>query len=264
MTSASHDAQYWCEVGEQWVRNRRDRSWRMHCDELNGRLLADWLPRVPIASLLKTDLFDEALTGGMFPRLRARADVVVGMDLSHAIARTAATRCPGLRAVRADARRLPFAAGSFDVVVSLSTLDHFHHKEDLAVSLDELGRITRPSGSLLLTLDNPTHPIVALRNVLPFGLLNRLALVPYFVGTTASLRGIQPLLDHAGFAVIETRTLVHCPRVLAVPICNLLDRLTTRPVHVRWLRALRAMERLADLPTRTLTGHYIAVLARKR
>ena len=215
----THDGRYWREVGEQWTTSGRDRLWRKHSDEVNARLLLRWLPATGVASLLKTDLFDEALTAGVHGLLRDRARLVVGMDISHAIAQQAAARCPGLRALRADVRALPFADGAFEVVVSLSTLDHFRDPEDLAASLRQLGRIVRPGGLLLLTLDNPTNPLVALRNALPFGLLNRLGLVPYFVGATAGPGRLGELLDAAGFSVLETRTSMHCPRWLAVPLC---------------------------------------------
>lgn len=260
----THDARYWREVGTRWTMNGRDGLWRKHSDEVNARLLLRWLPATGIASMLKTDLFDEALTTGMHRWVRDRARLVVGMDLSQAIARQAVARCPGLRALRADVRALPFADEAFEVVVSLSTLDHFRRPEDLATSLRELGRALRPGGLLLLTLDNPANPLVALRNALPFGLLNRLGLVPYFVGATAGPGRLAELLAAAGFSVLETRTSMHCPRWLAVPLCRLVERLAGASGQAAWLGCLDAMERLAELPTHWLTGHFLTVMARKR
>ena len=261
MTSA--DARYWLDVGEAWTGRSRDRLWRRHCDSVNARLLMRWLPAAPVPRLLKTDLFDEALTGGLDPSLRARGSLVVGMDLAQAIARTAAERCPELRSVRADLRRLPFADGSFDVAVSLSTLDHFHSEDELRAGLREIGRTLRPEGRLLLTLDNPGNPLVALRNALPFALLHRLGIVPYFVGVTCGARRLPSLLEQAGFAVIEMSAVMHCVRVLAVPLCALVERIAGEPTRSALLRLLMSVERLASLPTRFATGNYVAVLARK-
>jgi SAM-dependent methyltransferase len=259
----SHDAQYWREVGEQWATSNRDGLWRKHCDDVNARLVTRWLPTTSVSTLLKTDLFDEALSAGMHEWMRDRAHLVVGMDLAQPIAQQAIARCPGLRVLRADARALPFVDGAFDVVVSLSTLDHFHRPEDLAASLRQLGRVVRQGGLLLLTLDNPANPIVALRNALPFRLLNRLGLVPYFVGATAGPARLAELLAAAGFSVVETTTTMHCPRWLAVPGSRLVGRLAGASGQAAWLGFLGAMEGLAALPTRWRTGHFLAVLARK-
>lgn len=50
-----------------------------------------------------------------------------------------------------------FAAETFDLVVSTSTLDHFTCREDLVTSLEEISRVLRPGGLLILTLDNPLN-----------------------------------------------------------------------------------------------------------
>ena len=184
----SSDAQYWLDVGEQWAGAGRDSLWRRHCDAVSARLLARWLPQGPVPRVLKTDLFDEALTAGLQHRLCRSAGLVVGIDLSQAIVREATRRCPDVGGLRADVRQLPFADDVFDAVVSLSTLDHFRAETDVVVSLHELRRTLRPQGLLLLTMDNAVNPLVALRNALPFAWLNRLGLVPYYVGATCGPR----------------------------------------------------------------------------
>ncbi len=54
-----------------------------------------------------------------------------------------------LRTVRADARRLPFADGEFDVVIAAEVLEHVH--ED-AAAIAELRRVLRPGGLLAVTV----------------------------------------------------------------------------------------------------------------
>ena len=56
-------------------------------------------------------------------------------------------------------------------------------------------------GTLLITLDNGRNPLVALRNLLPFSLLRRLGLVPYYVGPTLGPTQLIDYLRAAGFAV---------------------------------------------------------------
>lgn len=213
--------------------------------------------------LLKTDLFDEALTAGHQRCMCQRAGLVVGIDLSQAIVREAARRCPSVSCLRADVRQLPFASDVFDAVVSLSTLDHFQTEGEVAESLRELRRTLRPEGLLLLTMDNAANPLVALRNALPFGLLNRLGLVPYYVGATYGPRRLQSLLAANGFVVLETTAAMHCLRVLAVPLCRVFDRLAGEGAQNALLRFLMGNERLNQLPTRYTTGSFVAVLAKK-
>ena len=51
-----------------------------------------------------------------------------------------------LDVVWADARELPFEDGSFDVVFSLSSFEHFGSPADIASAASELGRVLRPGG----------------------------------------------------------------------------------------------------------------------
>jgi SAM-dependent methyltransferase/uncharacterized protein YbaR (Trm112 family) len=52
-----------------------------------------------------------------------------------------------------DARYLPFAAGTFDVVFSYSVLQHFD-KRDVRLSLDEVRRVLKPGGRAVIELPN--------------------------------------------------------------------------------------------------------------
>ena len=122
----------------------------------------------------------------------------------------------------------------------------------------------RPGGQLLLTLDNPANPVVALRGVLPFRLLNRLGLVPYYVGATLGPRRLGRILSQVGLDVGEITAVMHCPRVLAVAMAGLLEKRASAKTQRCFLRLLIAFEHLASWPTRFLTGHFVAVRASKR
>ncbi len=62
-------------------------------------------------------------------------------------------RPPGAHVVLGDMNRLPYRNEMFDVVVLSATS---HHSPDLPGLLNELSRVTRPSGYVLL-LNDPTH-----------------------------------------------------------------------------------------------------------
>jgi SAM-dependent methyltransferase len=54
-----------------------------------------------------------------------------------------------LETVLADARRLPFAAGAFDVVIASEVLEHIEEDE---AAISELCRVLRPGGALAVTV----------------------------------------------------------------------------------------------------------------
>ncbi|MFQ5925845.1 MAG: class I SAM-dependent methyltransferase [Terriglobia bacterium] len=62
-----------------------------------------------------------------------------------------------LRFVGADAACLPFADASFDVVVSFSTIDHIPSSESRWRAIDEMCRLVKPGGHLVLTLPNKVN-----------------------------------------------------------------------------------------------------------
>jgi len=253
----------WNQVALEWQLTPRAAVWRAHSDAVYGALLDRWLPRDGLARILKTDLFDEAVSAGVYPCLAARAGAVIGVDLAHITARQAVRRHPDLNAAGADVRGLPFPDGAFDAVVSLSTLDHFPARADLESSLAELRRVLRAGGTLVLTLDNLSNPLIRLRNLLPFALVHRTGLVPYFVGESCTPRTAAALLGALGFRVDETTAVLHVPRVAAVPAAALVQRYGGPAGCARFLAHLLAWERLARWPLRTLTGHYVALRATK-
>ena len=254
---------YWEGVGEEWVERRDDRLWRCCSDAVH----LEWLDRVASemrpGRVLKTDLFDEAFGPGLLEWFGGRGVQVTGCDLAHSTARSARLHRQGGQAVIADVRVLPFRAGTFDCVLSNSTLDHFVEKGEVVRSLAEVALVLKPGGRLLLTMDNPMHPLVGLRNLWP-GPWRRVGMVPYDVGVTFRAGVMERLLREAGLEVEHSTTILHAPRVLLVPLCGWLSRWRGwRKPPGSWLRMLRAFEKLSLLPTRQLTGHFVAIVARR-
>lgn len=259
----SQIAGYWESIADEWITTRPDRLWRKHSDAINQSLLFRWLPEQPVARLLKTDTFDEAVGEGLIPFLQTHAHTVVGMDL---VSQNVQLACRGEMSVLgacADVRHLPFGDESFDVVVSNSTLDHFQSLDEITVSLRELHRVLCKEGQLIVTLDNLGNPTIAARNILPFKLLNRLGILPYYVGATCGPRRLQKLLREVGFKIVEVTAVLHCPRMITVWAAKLLCSCAKPPAQQRFLRWLQTFERMSKLPTRYVTGHFIAVRAKK-
>ena len=256
-------ARYWDGVARECQQTRPEFLFRIHADQVNSRLFAGWLPEGRAGRVLKTDLFDEAFGSGLYPLLGSRAQSVTGIDVSRTVVLAARERYGELRAAAADVRDLPFADRTFDVIVSDSTLDHFESAAEIISSLRELHRVLRPGGELLLTLDNPANPVVALRKLLPFKIWNRLGLLRYYVGATLGVRRLRRLLPRLGFRVHEMRAVMHCPRTFAMPAARLLDKYAGPRTQRCFLLWLISFERLARWPTRFLTGHFVAAKATK-
>lgn len=245
------DRTRWDDALSALPRSKGQRVLRAYADAVNRDLLARWLPADSLGRVLKTDLFEEALGDGLAPFLAARSARVDAIDVSEAVVARAQRRHPELDAIRSDVRGLPYEEGVFDAVVSTSTLDHFDSAGEIAVALRELRRVLRPGGMLIVSLDNLANPLVALRNALPFTWLNRIGLVPCYVGATCGRRGLQRYLVDAGFDVQATTAVMHVPRVAVV-------------AFARDVRRLLALERLERLPTRFVTGQFVAARAVKR
>ena len=182
---------------------------------------------------------------------------MVGIDVSDAVVDAAGRRYPELAARAGSVLDLPFADGSFDAVVSNSTLDHFSSHRTLAAGVRELARVLRPGGHLVLTLDNRMNPIVAVRTSFLFGVLHRIGAVPYFVGATYGPRAMARVLRASGFELIDQTAIMHCPPQLAAVLAARLSA----PSSARHLRRALAFEALERLPSAPLTGHFVAALA---
>ena len=89
-------------------------------------------------------------TGLVLQRIARHARHAFGVDLSPGMAAKAHAR--GFDVVVGDVTALPFADESFDVVCSFKVLAHV---PDIDRALNELVRVTRPGGHLVLEFYNP-------------------------------------------------------------------------------------------------------------
>jgi SAM-dependent methyltransferase len=254
-------SRYWDRIGAESARGIDAPLWRAYCDQLHASLIGAWTKGRHFQSALKTDLFEEAMGCGLVPLLLQQSETVLGIDLAAEMVEKAAAANPRLLASAADVRQLAFANASIEFIVSNSTLDHFQHAEDIDRSLAELARVLAPGGLLLVTMDNPLNPVVALRNRLPKTLLGRTALAPYFVGHTYSLGQLEAALCRQGLEIVRQTHLMHVPRILFLHLCRLVNpRGIAGRTLLRWMLA---WERLDRWPSAPLSGHFAAVLARK-
>jgi SAM-dependent methyltransferase len=105
-------------------------------------LAYNWLPAVD--SVLDLGCADGYVTA----HLQRRASTVVGFDLDVRDVRAAKARVRGAHFLAGSAEALPFASASFDAVLMLDVLEHVG---DDAKSIDEIVRVLRDGGYLILS-----------------------------------------------------------------------------------------------------------------
>jgi ubiquinone/menaquinone biosynthesis C-methylase UbiE len=212
--------------------------------------------------IVKTDLFDEAVTGGLYTTLLEHAVRVAAVDVSPIVALAARRKHPAMLAAAADIRDVPLLDRCADAVVSLSTLDHFDSVDDIPLALMEIYRILKPGGVLILTMDNPSNPILAVRNSLPYSATHRVGLVPYPVGRTHGVRTMTRLVEEAGLDVTDRTAIMHAPRMAAIQALRFARSENGAPRRGA-SKTLMAFETLERFPSRYFTGHFIAIRAVK-
>jgi SAM-dependent methyltransferase len=151
--------------------------------------------------------------GAYLQRLAGEARAAHGLEFDEERAGAAAER--GLSVVQAASERLPFAASSFDLILSHEVLEHV---ADDRSSMAEAARALRPGGRLVLFVPNRGYPFethgiywggryhfgnIPLVNYLPTSLRNRLA--PHVRAYTAGQ--ITDLMEGLPFQ-LERRTVI--------------------------------------------------------
>lgn len=260
---SERSSKYWSSVSSGFIAGNVQNLWRDHADRVNGLMLGEWLSARRFEHILKTDIFDEAVGNGLFPYLSNYSDKVSGVDIGAETVAAVHQKFPNMEVLQSDVRDLPYQKESFDLIVSNSTLDHFDSGIEIERSLLELHRVLRPGGELIVSFDNLQNPLIWLRNALPFRLLNRLGVLPYFVGETLNRKGLVLTLENAGFEVLETEAIMHCPRVIAVFLAGIIQRHGSSRSQQLFLSLLARFEKMASWPTKYYSGHFVAARAVK-
>jgi len=271
MSMPDKEAEHWGEVARGW-------SDKGYANELLGEqkrktyidLITRWTQITAGQTILKTDLFAEAFgVEQFFFDIIPAKSAIVGIDVAVKIVAAAKSqaRSRGMDAGQylcGNVKKLPLRDSSIDLIISDSTLDHFPTEAEIITALEELGRVLKDGGTLILTIDNKgniTYPPYCITR-----LWMKLGLSPYFIGRTLSLSRLRRALTEIGLTVEENTAILHYPHP---------DGL------IRWLeRSLRSfsrgkldntirkwlacLNRLEGSKIKYLTGRYLAIKAVKR
>ncbi|MFC2067870.1 class I SAM-dependent methyltransferase [Chloroflexota bacterium] len=267
MNDNNRKPSYWDHVakkiaGEQYFDELLAEQYRrVHLD-----LLAKWAVVTASNSVLKTDLFAEAMcpSRSFMWGMLGNMGNVIGIDISAEICFKAkintAHYAPDslVKYITCDVRQLPFASNSFDLIISDSTLDHFGHKSEIFTALSELTRVLKPGGTLIITMDNRgnlTEPL--------FRLWIRLGLAPFYIGETYSIGKLKQALTQAGLRIMDTTAIIHNPRFFTKLIVTILRRIEPTRFNGLINKLLYLLDSLENRKTRYLTAQFIAAKAVK-
>ncbi len=207
------DCNYWDMVADRLTSPIFEKNVGLYYKDEHISLIKKWSEGLPGKRILKTDLFEEAFSCGDFlPWLSAQNAIVFGMDISSKIVRKACDNigvygsAHGKNFIVSDVSSCAFKNESFDLVISNSTIDNLS-SEDAILALKEFRRILRPSGTLILTLDNRNNPLYFL------GYLAEKVLKTnkYYQGRCYSVKEAMLLAKGNNFKVEEITSIVHIP-----------------------------------------------------
>jgi len=254
---------------QYWDRIAQAINDEQHFDELVAEqfrrvylnLLKSWADIGNDQNILKTGLFAEAFCPSrafMLDVLQDGANVV-GIDVSMEIAIRAKrmifrNRKASFKALNCDVRKLPFANNSFDLIISDSTLDHFSRKSDIQTALSELGRVLKPGGTMILTLDNAGNIAEPL-----FRLWIRLGFASIFLGKTYTIRELKEAVTNVGLDVSDSTAIIHNPRFVTWTMIRIIRKVAPRKFNHFIRQVLILLDKLEGLKTKFITGQFIAI-----
>jgi len=96
-------------------------------------------------------------TGTLAHALRDAGFAVYGLDASTGMLSQLGANGRG-RPVAGFSERLPFATGSFELVITVATLHHITDPDRIAETLAEMCRVVKPGGSVVVWDHNPKNP----------------------------------------------------------------------------------------------------------
>ena len=175
--------------------------------ECEQRLLAELFPDLTGRLLFKTDLWDEAKNSEILRWAAERGARVAGADIALAIAVEARRALDGHRPLLAggDVRHLPYRDGTFDLVYSMGTVEHFPEYHD---AIAEIFRVLKPGGRAIVGVPNLLDPF--LRPLL-VAVLDRLGRYDYGLEKAFSANGLGRVLEAVGFRVIARSGILFMP-----------------------------------------------------
>ena len=231
-----------------------DKYWEQHSHKINeyyysyetGIVKADILSEKIIKilgdiegkSILKTDLYEDAFgSDQLINRTEFEKSFITGIDISLNVTSLAKSKMgSGLnRYVNCDVMSLPFKNNEFDVILSVSTLDHFDDVSDFKKSIHELMRVLKQNGLFLLILDNKLS-LFYYTNVLK----KYLKILPFKLGKTFLPWEVKNMFRDSQMEVVRVGYGLFAPINYFPRFFNML----TRKYSNRYERIIRSLDKI--------------------
>jgi SAM-dependent methyltransferase len=197
---------FWGTVGASFpsLKGAASTAYYFECERL---LFTRFFPPLKDLLLLKTDLWDEAKNTEILRWAAEQGARPAGIDISPDVVREAWDVLKGHRPdlAVADVRSLPFRSGSFDLIYSMGTIEHFPEHE---VAVRELFRVLKPAGTAIIGVPNTLDPF--LRPLL-VAVLQHLGLYAYGMEKSFTPGALRRLLESAGFRVTARTGILFLP-----------------------------------------------------
>jgi SAM-dependent methyltransferase len=187
---------FWDRVGESFpsLKGAASTAYYFDCERT---LLEQFFPPLSGKSLFKTDLWDEAKNTEILRWAAEQGARPFGVDIAgevvHEAGQVLGRHRPGLAV--GDIRAVPFADGSFDLVYSMGTIEHF---PDYRLAVDEIFRVLKPGGTAIIGVPNKADPFL---RPLMVDLMNRFGWYDYGMEKSFTHGELRRLLESAGFEV---------------------------------------------------------------
>lgn len=248
MTLRAAYQQFWEGVGARFPDLGGAASTRYYADN-ERRLFTEHFPALTGQRILKTDLWDEAKNTRILVWASQQGALAYGIDISAptvAQAGAAFDAAPGagpLNAVVGDVRAIPFGAGSFDLIYSMGTIEHFAATER---AVEEIARVLKPGGRAIIGVPNRHDPFLRPMMV---AVMHWLGLYAYGFEKSYSRASLRTMLQNAGFTVVAETAILFIPGWLRI-----LDL-----ACYSWCRPLSTLTRALVWPFVQLDAHVPAV-----
>jgi SAM-dependent methyltransferase len=197
---------FWGAVGTRFpsLKGAASTAYYFECERM---LHEQFFPPLKDRLLLKTDLWDEAKNTEILRWAAEQGARPAGIDIAPDVVREAwdVLKAHQPDFAVADVRSLPFRSGTFDLIYSMGTIEHFPEHD---VAVRELFRALKPGGTAIIGVPNKLDPF--LRPLLVC-LLQRLGLYAYGMEKSFTPSALRRLLESAGFLVTAHTGILFLP-----------------------------------------------------